>query len=125
MLQNITSKKQNINLSIWSVLRVVLGLILIWKGVNIISDTFIWDNNTAVVIMLTASLMVIGGGFIVAGIRPGIISFLLLPILMAGILFIHAGHLERNGFERFLTAIVPFLMLAFITRADTKQIHHT
>lgn len=97
------------------VLRIALGIMLIWKGINFISDTFVAED---VFVLLPALFTLIGGLFITAGLFTGIVALIQLPIFLIGTLFIHAGYIERNGFELVLTGIIPFLLLMFITKAN-------
>jgi uncharacterized membrane protein YphA (DoxX/SURF4 family) len=114
------------------VLRVALGVMLIWKGINFIRDTFVLElltgqtgqslfaTHEALLILLPSMLTIVGGLFIIAGLFTGIVAVIQLPVFLIGTLFIHAGYIERNGFELVLTGLIPFLLLVFISKADHK-----
>ena len=132
MSQINTTYNKNIGSSVWVILRVAVGVILIWKGIHFIRDTFIIEFLTgqnveshftrveAVLILLAALLMVMGGLLMIAGLFTALASVLLLPLFLIGILFIHTGHIERNAYELLFTGLVPFLLLAIIA----KETHH-
>lgn len=115
----------------WSIfIRVVLGVILIWKAINLIADTSalklltvqdyesVLTKNDAVLIVIFGVITVVCGFFIMAGLFTRVAAFIQLPVFLLSILFIHGGYIDRNGFELILTAIVPFLLLELITKDD-------
>ena len=116
------------------VLRVALGVMLIWKGINFIRDTFVLEvltgqieenlftTHEALLMLLPALLTLVGGLFIIAGLFTSIVALIQLPVFLIGTLFIHAGYIERNGFELVLTALIPFLLLVFITKANDSRL---
>jgi uncharacterized membrane protein YphA (DoxX/SURF4 family) len=129
---NITGKNNIITL-IWVALRVAVGTILIWKGLNFIRDTFILElltgqdnrslftNDEAVLAGLVILFMIVGGLLMIFGVFTQVVSLVQLTIFSIGSLFIHAGYIERYGFELVLTIIVPFLLLIFITKSNQRE----
>ena len=101
------------------VLRIALGIMLMWKGLNFISDTFVIED---VSVLLPALFTLIAGLLITANLFTSIVALIQLPIFLIGTLFIHTGYIERNGFELVLTGIIPFLLLLFITRDDQQPL---
>jgi uncharacterized membrane protein YphA (DoxX/SURF4 family) len=111
-------------------LRNALGVILVWKGINFIRDTAVLEfltnqsgesiltMNDAVIILVAGLLTFIFGTFIIAGRFTRMAAFLQLPVFSIGILFIHGGYIERNGFELLLTIVTPFLLLLFIAKGN-------
>lgn len=109
----------------WLAARVAVGFILLWKGTNFIRDTFLLEQlfgetsqtlftaNEAVLAALAVLLMLIGGILIILGVFTRIVSLVQLVIFSLGSLFIHAGYIERGGFELVLTVTVPFVLLIF------------
>jgi uncharacterized membrane protein YphA (DoxX/SURF4 family) len=130
--RNIISKKK-IDTWIWVALRVAVGVILIWKGFNFTRDTLILEvltgqNNESLftkdeaVLMAQAVLfMLVGGSLMIFGVFTPIVSLVQLLIFSIGSLFIHAGYIERNGFELVLTGIVPFLLLMFVAKTNRRR----
>lgn len=129
----ITTNNRSTSASVWVILRVAVGVILIWKGIHFIRDTFILELLTgqhienqftrieAVLLVMAVLVMVIGSLLMMAGVFTAFVSVVVLPLFLIGSLFIHTGHIERNGFELLLTSLVPFLLLLFIAK-DTHQV---
>jgi putative oxidoreductase len=125
-----TNKSATPNLAWAILLRVALGLILIWKAINFIADSSALElltvqgyeslltKNDAVFIVVFGMITVVSGFFIIAGRFTRMAAFIQLPVFLIGIVFIHGGYIDRNGIELILTAIVPFLLLVFITRGN-------
>ncbi len=111
-------------------LRIALGVILIWKAINFAHDTAALEllmgkedetlvtKSDAVFVLSLSVITVVCGVFILVGRFTRVTAFAQLPVFLIGTLFIHGGHIERYGFELILTAVVPFLLLVFITRGN-------
>ena len=112
--------------SAWfTVLRIALGIVLIWKGVNFLRDTAALQSllghdaagelakADARMIVILSVITLLCGFFILIGRFTRLASFVQLPVFLIGTLFIHGGHIERYGFELVLTITVPFLLLIF------------
>ena len=130
MTQTTTGKISALQWPWHTLLRLVLGIILMWKGINLFSDITIMEavisdsgvntlsNGDAILLSTTGVLTVIFGLFIALGLFVRITSFILLPIVSIEILFIHGGYIERNGFEMILIVIVTFLLLIPIAKGS-------
>lgn len=115
----------------FKLLRVGLGLVLIWKGLHFLLDTYAVQyllgrdiaggltTNDAVVIVVLSAFSLLFGTFILIGKYTRFAALVQLPVFLVGTLFIHAGHIERRGFELVLTAAVPFLLLVLIAQQDS------
>jgi uncharacterized membrane protein YphA (DoxX/SURF4 family) len=111
-------------------LRIALGIILVWKGLNFLRDTAavtaLLGNNVAVelakvdtvLIVILSVITLLCGLFILIGRYTRPASFVALPAFLIKTLFIHGGYIERYGFELILTIIVPFLLLIFIAKGN-------
>jgi uncharacterized membrane protein YphA (DoxX/SURF4 family) len=131
----IKDKRDTFN-TMWGILRIILGALLIWRGIYFIRDTFIFEHlinensraefskNEAWFMLLFALSVVIGGLFILIGCLTTAVSLFILPVFSIGTLFIHAGYVERNGFELIIIAIIMFLLLMFISRLNNRIINH-
>ena len=136
MKQILLTDKRNISDTLWGILRITLGALLIWKAIHFIRDTFILEyltsqhsqaqftRNEALLMLGFASLVLIGGLFILMGFFTPFTAMIVLPVFSIGILFIHAEYVERNGFELFVTAIIPFLLLMFISKSNHQIVNH-
>jgi uncharacterized membrane protein YphA (DoxX/SURF4 family) len=113
-------------------LRIALGVILIWKGINFFRDTSIVESltnqssagvftkNEAIIALAVTILTLLCGFFIMIGFFTRIASFVQLPVFSIGaILYIHGGYIERNGFELALTIVIPFLLLLSFTKGSS------
>lgn len=136
MKQIIIKDKGNISNTAWSILRITLGALLTWKAIQFIRDTFIWEHltsqrsqaeftmNEALFMLGFAFLVLVGGVLILTGLFTALAALIVLPVFSIGTLFIHAGYVERNGFELVVTAVVLFLLLMLISRRDRTFINH-
>ena len=109
-------------------LRIALGIVLIWKGINFLRDTAAVQsllghsgvgelvNDDVRLIVILSAITLLCGFFILIGRFTRVASFVQLPVFLIGTLFIHGGYIERYGFELVLTITVPFLLLIFITQ---------
>ena len=108
-------------------LRIVLGLLLIWKGINFIIDSealsFLTGDKVdsmlkqdAIFIVVLSIITLVCGLFILIGFHAYVAAIAQLPAFIMKTLFIHTGHIERTGFQLFLTIIIPFLLILFIAK---------
>ncbi len=115
--------------SAWFIfLRIALGVILVWKGLNFLRDTAavksLLGQNVAgelakvdtVMIVILSVITLLCGFFILIGRQTRAACFVALPVFLIKTLFIHGGYIDREGFELVLTIIVPFLLLIFIAK---------
>ena len=129
MSQTIHTSKTNILNSVWLlVLRIALGIILIWKGIKFILDTKtieslvkqnytgLFTKNEATVVIAAIVITILCGLLIMIGLFTRIASFVQLPIYCIKILFIHGDYIQRNGIELILTILIPFFLLLLIAK---------
>ena len=118
-------------------LRVALGIILIWRGINFVGDTaalqsLFLNSNAGILNVMDAALVVlfaviiIGSSFlIIIGRFIRMASVFALLVFSIKLLFIHGGYIERSGFELVLLISVLFLLLLFTTKkADSNRTTH-
>ena len=124
--------KTSVRQTTWFIfLRIALGVILIWKGINFINETSVLESvikqsnvsiftrNDAIVALVSTILTLLCGLFITVGLVTRVAAIIQLLIFSIGaILYIHGGHINRNGFELVLTVVVPFLLLVFFTKGS-------
>lgn len=105
-------------------LRIVLGIILVLKGVSFISDTAYlaqlmgglrFDLYSVMVVHYVAFAHLLGGLLIALGCLTRLMCILQLPILVGAVFFVNI----RQGFsplnaELWLSLIVLFLLLLFL-----------
>jgi len=112
--------------------RIVLGLILIWKGIAFVTqlDAFtklMNDTNLvgAAFISLAAHIIivlhVIGGLLIVIGSHTRVSCLLNLPILLVALFFVNLGNdIFRPYSEIWLSAFVLIGLICFLIEGDGK-----
>src|SRR4051812_24471735 len=121
--------KTNSARSIWmSLIRIVLGILLIWKGLLFIRDTSelhmaiqrtgigeyagFLDVIAAVVSILT----LVSAIFLIVGLFTRITSYIQMAIIILGIVFIYLTGIERNSFEMVSTIIILSLLAFFANK---------
>ena len=131
MAQAITTEKASISQPAWlTFLRIVLGVILIWKGINFIRDTAtlkslieytgvgIFTQNAATLALVVTILTLLCGFFITVGLFTRIASIVQIPIVLVAIFFVNIKSINRNGVELALTVIVLLLLILFVIKGS-------
>ena len=123
--------KTNRTSSTWmSLVRIVLGLLLIWKGLLFIRDASelqvaiqrtgigeyagFLDVIAAVVSILTLVI----GIFLMVGFFTRITSHVQIAIIILGIVFLYSTGIERSSFEMISTIIILSLLVFFAYRGS-------
>lgn len=111
-------------------IRIVLGLVLIWKGVafafNLHAFTTLMENSglgTAVSISLIAHLIIalhiIGGLLITLGTNTRMFCLLNIPILIVAVFFVNLPeHVFRPYSEFWFSSIVLLGLICFLIEGD-------
>lgn len=131
MVQAITSGNTTVSQPAWlTLLRVALGAILIWKGINFIRDTSalkslieqtgigIFTENSGGFALIITILTLLCGFLILVGLFTRIASIIQIPIILGAILFVNIKNIEQNVFELALTIIVLGLLILFIVKGS-------
>jgi putative oxidoreductase len=112
--------------------RILLGVILIWKGVafamNLRAFTSMMENamlGTSISISLVAHLIIsfhlIGGLLIALGTHTRLFSLLNIPILFAAVFFINLSpNIFRPYSELWLSSVVLVGLITFLIEGDGK-----
>ncbi len=127
---NIT-EKTNYNQPRWlTVLRIALGLILMWKGVNFIRDTALLKNmiqqtgvevfsqNSAVLVFIVTFFNLLGGLFIAVGLFTKTSSIIQIPILITAAFFVNIKIAGESSSELILSVIVLLLLILFAIKGS-------
>ena len=108
-----------------SILRIALGIILVWKGINFIRDTSVvksmveqtgigvFSQSSAAVALVVSILNLLCGIFITVGLFTRVSSIVMIPIVFVAVVFVNMKNIERNSFELILTLIVLVLLVLF------------
>ncbi|HTM92323.1 MAG TPA: DoxX family protein [Flavisolibacter sp.] len=131
MSQITTATKNNVVEFSWlTILRVALGLILIWKGITFVRDITrleflikqtgvgVFTQNDDVLALVVTMLTLLCGFFITVGLFTRIASIVQIPVVLVALLFVHIKTIDRNGFELVLTIAVLILLVLFAIKGS-------
>jgi len=131
MLQTNITGKTNVNQPKWlTVLRVILGLILFWKGVVFLRDTATlkslieqtgietFSQSAATLALIVSILSLLCGLFIAVGLFTRVSSIVQIPILIVAIFFVNLKSTAENAFELVLSIIVLILLILFAIKGS-------
>jgi putative oxidoreductase len=131
MPQTITTTKSSFSQPLWlTILRIVLGIILIWKGFNFIRDTAhlksmieqtgvgVFSKSSGAFASIVSILTLLCGFFITVGLFTKASCIVQIPIVILAIIFVHTKNIEGNSFELILTIIVLGLLALFAIKGS-------
>jgi uncharacterized membrane protein YphA (DoxX/SURF4 family) len=131
MPQTITTAKSSSSQPLWlTILRIVLGIILIWKGFNFIRDTAhlksmieqtgvgVFSKSSGALTSVVSILTLLCGFFITVGFFTRASCIVQIPIVIPAIIFVHTRNIEGNSFELILTIIVLGLLALFAIKGS-------
>jgi uncharacterized membrane protein YphA (DoxX/SURF4 family) len=121
------TEKTSVSQPRWlTLVRIALGLILFWKGINFMRDSSdlhlmlqrmsigVVDKNSVWIEFLITYINLLGGLFIIVGLFTKTSSIILIPILISVVFFVNTRHgLNQSTFELVLSAIVLILLILF------------
>jgi uncharacterized membrane protein YphA (DoxX/SURF4 family) len=108
----------------------VLGIILIWKGINFIRDTSemqsmveqtgigVFSRSSATVTFVVIFFNLLCGVFITVGLFTRASSIVMIPIIFVAVIFVHIKNADRNSLELILTIIVLVLLILFAIKGS-------
>jgi putative oxidoreductase len=133
MVKTIIAEKQGARKFNWFlVLRVILGLILIYKATTFIRNATVaqtliertgigfFSKNADTFSLMVTSLSMLCGAFIVAGLLTRIASIIQIPILLVAVFFINMRNVGEGGFELLLSIFTLFLLFLFAVKGSGK-----
>lgn len=131
MNESPVTEKTSLNQPAWiTLLRVALGMIIIWKGVVFIRDTSllelliqrtgigVFSRNSQVFSFIVSYLSLLCGLFIATGLFTKTSSIVQIPILIVAVFFVNAKNIGENGFEFILSIIVLVLLIFFAIKGS-------
>jgi putative oxidoreductase len=113
-------------------LRIALGVIIIWKGINFIRDTAVaeslieqtgvgfFSENAAVLAYIITYLSLLCGLFILIGFITRVSSMVMIPVLTVAVFFINIRRLDENIFEFILSLIALGLLILFAIKRSGR-----
>ncbi|MEO9022913.1 MAG: DoxX family membrane protein [Ginsengibacter sp.] len=108
-----------------TVLRVVLGLVLFWKGIVFVRDTEllkvliqntgvgIFSENSEVLFFIIAYLTLLCGLFILSGLFTRLSCIIQIPIVFIATFFVNVKRMGESNFEMILSLVVLVLLFFF------------
>jgi putative oxidoreductase len=118
--------KQNVNTSTWLMLiRITLGVLLIWKGLTFIQDTShlqvalqsTAEGGLTTFASVTAAVVGIGtllsGIFVMVGFFTRQVSYTQIGIVFVALAFVYFTSIERTTLEMITTGVI-FLLMALV-----------
>ena len=131
MAQTTTLTKKKSTEPGWqSILRIALGLLLIWKGINFVRDATqlaslikqtgvgIFTQNENILALMVTILTLLCGLFITIGLFTRLSSIVQIPVVLIALLFVNIKNIERNGFELVLSVVVLILLILFAVKGS-------
>jgi putative oxidoreductase len=129
MLESPITEKTSVNQPAWLTLfRIILGLVLFWKGIVFIRDTAqleqmiqqtrigIFSQNSQILSFVISYLSLLCGLFILTGLFTRTSCLVQIPILLVAIFFVNAKNIGESGSE----LIVSIVVLAFLVLFAVK-----
>lgn len=114
-----------------TLVRIMLGFILLWKGFSFFKDSSrletmisnggmdMFTNNSQTIAFIITYLTLLGGVFIAVGFLTRIMCLIQIPILLGAIIFINGkAGMSFSNLELILSIIVLFLLLIFIVKGS-------
>ncbi len=131
MIESPVTPQTNIKQPAWlSLLRMLLGVILFWKGIVFIRDTEllkiliqrtgvgVFSGNSEVISFIVAYLTLLCGLFIFSGLFTRICSIIQIPIVLVAIFFVNINRVDKSTFDRVLSIILMILLLLFAIKGS-------
>lgn len=131
MPHTITTYKPSVNQPSWlTILRIVLGIILIWRGINFILDIStleamieqtgvgVFSHSSGAIAFIVSIVSLLCGLFITVGFLTRISSVVMMPVIFVAIVFVNMKNIERNTFELILAITVLVLLILFAIKGS-------
>lgn len=131
MIESPVTEKTSLHQPRWlTILRIVLGLILFWKGISFIRDTALLESfiqetgvgffsqNASTLSFIVSYLSLLCGLFILTGFFTRTSSIVQIPILLVAVFFVNFKHIGETNFEIFLSVIVLILLILFAIKGS-------
>lgn len=109
----------------FSLLRILLGLILLWKGIVFIRDTAlleqliertgvgVFSSNSSTLSFVVSYLSLLCGLFIATGLWTKLSSIIQIPILIVAVFFVNLNRIESSSIELIISIVTLGLLIFF------------
>lgn len=131
MVESPVTEKTSLRQPAWlTVVRIILGLILFWKGIVFIRDTEllkslieqsgigVFSKNSETITFILAYLTLLSGLFILTGLFTRTSSIVQIPILFIAIVFVNSKNIEQSSSELILSIVVFLLLILFAIKGS-------
>lgn len=131
MMESAVTEKTSITQPAWfTLLRILLGLILFWKGIVFIRDTELlkqliartgigtFSANSEALAFVVSYLSLLCGLFILSGLFTRTSSIVQIPILFIAVFFVNFKRIGESNFELILSVIVLILLILFAIKGS-------
>lgn len=131
MRESPVTEKTNLKQPLWlTILRILLGFILLWKGIVFIRDTEllklsiertgigIFSKNSETLAFIVSYLSLLCGLFIASGFFTKTSSIVQIPILFVAIFFVDMKNIGETGVELALSIITFILLILFAIKGS-------
>jgi uncharacterized membrane protein YphA (DoxX/SURF4 family) len=111
--------------------RIILGLILIWKGFSFFKDSAsleemirgggieMFSNNTRAVAFIITYVNLLGGVFIATGLFTRWMALLNIPVIVGAIIFVNSkAGMSFSNTELILSVAVLILLVVFVVKGS-------
>lgn len=128
---NIT-EKTSVSQPLWlTIIRIALGFILFWKGINFIRDSSVlqsmihrtgvgmFDKNSGFLAFIITYINLLGGLFIAVGLFTRTTSIIQIPILVGAVFLVNMKSPDNSGFELVLSIVVLVLLVIFAFKGSS------
>lgn len=126
MTESPVTEKTSLKQPAWlTLLRILLGFILFWKGIVFIRDTEllklliehtgigVFSKNSEALAFIVSYLSLLCGLFIATGLFTKTSSMVQIPIVFIAVFFINIKNIGETGFELVLSIITLLLLILF------------
>lgn len=133
MAQPTITNKRGIESPTWLLLlRILLGLIIMWKGLNFILDVAVlqsmieqtnigaFSRSSEALAFLLSFISLLLGFFITVGLFTRISCIIMIPVIVVSIIFVNIKNFDRNSFDLFLTILVFILLVIFAIKGSLR-----
>ncbi len=116
---------------IWfSLLRIFLGLFLLWKGIVFIRDTVlleqliertgvgVFSQNASNLSFVVAYLSLLCGLFIATGLWTKIMATIQIPILIVAVFFVNLNRVDSSSVELIMSIVTLGLLIFFAIKGS-------
>ncbi len=133
MQRKYLTEKTTIQPWYFTVLRIVLGFVLAWKGIVFVRDTTllqhlieqtgvgVFSQNADTLAFIITYLTLLCGVFIACGLFTRISSIVQIPILITAIIFVNVRMAEQPGSAELILSIITLILLIVFAIKGSSQ----